>query len=110
MEEGYKKIPEMPQPKPTGEFKEEIVKKEIEELFTKILPRLESGTYLVNRSDLKFGEEIFGNDQAGDGVRKETFVNVRSSKRKLHLAEIRSGWTIRRYLEEVARQRAGRKK
>lgn len=94
----------LPQAESKAEFKWEIIEDEIRGLFAKTLEILETGIYQVNPGGLKFGEEAFGGTQAGDGVRKETFINLPLSKRKLYLAEIRSGWSITRYLDTLTGQ------
>ena len=55
----------------------------------------------IRNESVHYGKETFDGIHAGLGVRKDTFVNIPSGeKRKLHLAEIRSDWTIDKFTQD----------
>lgn len=73
------------------------IKNEVKATLTRIHNLIPADKWITNPS-VHYGEEAFDGEDAGLGVRKDTFVNIPSGKkRKLHLAEIRSDWTIDKF-------------
>ncbi len=75
------------------------VKTEARASITKIIRALEGDDPLFDY-DTKFLDESFQDDDAGYGVRKDTYVEIPSGEdRSLHLAEIRGDETVEKFLQ-----------
>ena len=74
----------------------ETMEVEVNQLLDNVVRGIDTGESFSNPAGVEFGKETFGN---GLGMRKDTFVTIPSGeRRKLHLAEVRSDWMIRRML------------
>ena len=76
------------------------IRKEVKATLINIHNLIHADTWLGNQPTT-FGHEKFDDGNSGLGVRKDTFVTIPSGKqRKLHLAEIRSDWTIDKFTKD----------
>lgn len=76
------------------------IRNEVKATLLKIHALIPADRWIENES-IHYGEETFDGIHAGLGVRKDTFVDIPSGeKRKLHLAEIRSDWTIDKFTQD----------
>lgn len=73
------------------------IRNEVKATLVKIYDLIPADEWITNPS-IHYGAEPFDGIHAGLGVRKDTFVNIPSGEsRKLHLAEVRSDWTIDKF-------------
>ena len=79
------------------------IKAEVKATLLRIHDLIPADSYIKNEP-VKFGEETFKDGTAGLGVRKDTFLNIPSGKRKLHLGEIRSDWTIDKFAADNTKE------
>lgn len=78
------------------------IKKEVQSTLANINANVQHKTLIKNKDRSTYDQsESFTGVHAGLGVRKDTYINVKSgNKRKLHLAEVRSDWTIDRFMSD----------
>lgn len=87
-------------PPEVEEGEQKAIKREVKATLLSINNLIPASHWLAT-PQTKFGSEKFDGQNSGLGVRKDTFVSIPSGdKRKLHLAEIRSDWTIDKFTQD----------
>lgn len=84
------------------EINKSKMKKEVGAMLNNIHGVLVNKTPITNQPRSTYDQsESFEDEHAGLGSRKDTYLNIRSGdNRKLHLAEVRSDWTIDRFMND----------